>query len=502
MKRASPILSGAALSTLLCTALVSATPVPAESQTVADHPRVQEALGLLRAWMGAKRDYDRLPGASMAVVHDQELLWSGGFGFAHLDSRLPATSSTLYSICSISKLFTSVGIMQLRDEGKLRLDDPLQAHLDWFDIGGADPASGPVTIQNVLTHSSGLPRESDYPYWTGPDYPFPTHDAVVRRVGQQTMLYRSDTYYQYSNLGLTLAGEVVAAESGLDYHEYVRSRILDPLGLDDTYSEHPDALRGGRFATGYTAVRRNGSREAVPPYSVRGIAPAAGFVSSVDDLARFASWQFRLLETDGNEVLAANTLREMHRVHWVNPDWEVTWGLGFSVWRDEDRTFVGHGGYCPGYQSNLLLDTDDRIATVFMTNTNGVNSRAFVQTAYDIVAPAIRLALQGEPTGEKPELDLTPFIGRYEDWLAGESVVLPWKGSLAVLSLPTDDPLEALIPLEHVEGPVFRRIRDDGALGETVEFELDEDGNVTRLWRNSNYETRKPGGPVPPPATR
>lgn len=97
----------------------------------------------------------------------------------------------------------------------------------------------------------------------------------------------------------------------------MRQNILDPLGLEDTTPELPVEHRGGRFATGYSGVRREGEREPLGFYQVRGIAPAAGYASSVLDLAKFASWQFRLLETEREEVLKARTLREMQRVHWV-----------------------------------------------------------------------------------------------------------------------------------------------------------------------------------------
>lgn len=467
---------------------------PASSQSLEEHPRVREALGVLEAWVSAKRDFDRLPGVSMAVIHDQDVLWSNGFGYAHVEAEAPAGPGTMYSICSISKLFTSLSVMQLRDAGKLRLDDPVAKYLEWFRIEDPHERGGPVTIQGILTHSSGLPRESDYPYWTGPDYPFPPREAVIERLSRQEMLYAADTYYQYSNLGLTLAGEVVSAVAGVPFGDYVQSHVLEPLGLRDTYPDHPEQHRGGRFATGYSAIRRDGSREAVPPYSVRGIAPAAGFVSTVEDLARFASWQFRVLEGHDDGILSRNTLREMHRVHWVDPDWEATRGLGFNVWRDEgeEKTFVGHGGYCPGYQSHLLLNVDDRVATVFMTNTNGVSSRHFTQVAYDIVAPAIEEALEvdGETKWVDPALER--YVGRYTDWLAGEAVVLPWKGSLAVLSLPTDDPVESLTELKYVEDGVFRRIRDDDSLGEKIFFESDPAGNVTSMWRHSNPMRRAP----------
>jgi CubicO group peptidase (beta-lactamase class C family) len=165
-------------------------------------------------WLDAQVAYNRIPGMSAAVVHDQHLLWSRGYGFANLEKKLPASADTIYSICSISKLFTSVAVTQLRDQGKLDLDDPVKKHLPWFNIKEAYPGSGPPTIRGILTHSSGLPRESDYPYWTEPDYPFPTHEQIVEKISKQEMLYPADTYYQYSNLGLTLAGEVVAAVSG------------------------------------------------------------------------------------------------------------------------------------------------------------------------------------------------------------------------------------------------------------------------------------------------
>ena len=103
----------------------------------------------------------------------------------------------------------------------------------------------------LLTHASGLPRESDYPYWSPPDFRFPTHEQIVARIVSQPALYSPETNFQYSNLGLTLAGEVVAATSGMPYDRYVRSNILQPLGLSSTTPEMPESERGKRLATGY-----------------------------------------------------------------------------------------------------------------------------------------------------------------------------------------------------------------------------------------------------------
>jgi CubicO group peptidase (beta-lactamase class C family) len=468
------------------------TPV-VSPEALARDPRVVQALRLLEAWADTETVEKRLPGVSMAVVHDQQLLWSRGFGYAQLEPKIAARGDTMYSICSISKLFTSIAVMQQRDAGKLDLDDPVATHLPWFRIQGAEPGSPPVTVRGILTHSSGLPRESDFPYWTGPAYAFPTRDQMIGRVGEQQMLYRSDLNYQYSNLGLSLAGEIAAATSGVPYAEYVRTRILDPIGLRDTETEHLDKHRGGRLANGYTALRRDGSRERVPPYEVRGIGPAAGFTSTVEDLGRFASWQFRVLASEGDAVLDTDTLREMQRVQWMDPDWKNSRGLGFGIWRANEQTFVGHSGYCPGYQSQLLLQPAAKVATVFMTNSNGIDSRAFAQMAYDIVAPALKQALEN-PAGAKPHAAaLARYTGRYDNWLAGETWIVPWDDGLALIELPSSRPVADLVRLRPVGEHRFRSIREDGTLGEEVRFDVAADGTPVRVWRHSNYEERPQG---------
>ena len=257
-----------------------------------------------------------------------------------------------------------------------------------------------------------MPRESDSPYWTGQEgYPFPTRDEVIARLPSQQTLYPADTYSQYSNLGLTLAGHVVAAASKQPYAEYVQQHILVPLELDDTSAEIPRRHKGGRLATGYSARVRDGSRAAVPFYEVRGMAPAFGFASTVEDLAKFASWQFRLLEQGGTEVLAANTLKEMHRVHWLDPDWDGARGVGFGVSRHNDRTIVGHGGNCPGYRSQLMMSPADKIAVIFMTNGQGTNTGAYTRPVFDIVAPAIGRAVEAPGTAEPAEPDLRRDAG-------------------------------------------------------------------------------------------
>jgi len=468
---------------------------PLWAQAPAEHPRVAQALELARVWLEAQRAYDQVPGVSAAIVHDQQVLWAGGYGFADLTSKRAAGPDTIYSICSISKLFTSIAILSQRDAGRLRLDDPVSRHLPWFTIAPAEGESGPVTVEGILTHASGLPRESDYPYWTGPAFPFPTREQIIERVSSQQMLYPSETVWQYSNLGLTLAGEVAAAASGRPYGELVRTLILDPLGLTSTMPEMPAGQQGKRLATGYSGLGREGARRPVPFFTANGIAPAAGFASTVEDLARFASWQFRLLAQGGTEVIKATTLREMHRVHWIDPDFTNSYGLGFAVWRSGDKTFVGHGGSCPGFRSQLLIKTDERVATVFMANAQGVDARQYTQRLYDIVGPVVAQVAkekEQEEARDAPDPSLDAYTGSYASTFSGtETAVVRWEDGLAMLPLPTTDPMTALAKLRKVGEHTFRRVRKDGALGEPIVFETGPDGRALRYIQHSNPYDRR-----------
>ncbi len=484
-------------------ALTLLLPTTLSAQTIASDPDVAETLDVVRLWLDAQVDYERLPAISAAIVHDQELVWSGAVGKADIGEGRPASSSTIYSICSISKLFTSVAIMQLRDAGELRLSDPISKHLPFFDLEQKYEESTPITIEGLLTHSAGLPREAEYPYWSGPEFAFPTKAEVIERLSDQETLHPSQTQYQYSNLGLSLAGYIVEAVSGVPYDDYVRQQILDPLGMDDTYPEMPKQHIGGQLATGYGSLGRDGKRMAAPFFEARGIAPAAGYASTVGDLAKFAMWQFRL-RGDVEELLHAYTLAEMQRVHFARPGSTTFRGLGFSVSERDGETWVGHGGSCPGFRTTFSMQNSDKIAVAAFVNATASPSK-YSNGIYALLADPIRAAVgddeeeiaeeeegADEPVDEGPEIDLEPYLGTYTGGLGGnETAVVRWRGSIGTIGLPTDNP--SVSRLQHVEGDTFRRVGSDGDLDQEVIFDRDEQGRVVRMRTPLNYRNKVRG---------
>lgn len=242
--------------------------------------------------------------------------------------------------------------MQLWEQGKLRLDDSITSLLPGFNLKQSYTETVPITIRSLLTHSSGLPREAAYPYWSAPDFYFPTEKEITQKLGTQETLYPSSTYFQYSNLGMVLLGEVVANVSKTGYETYVVKNILEPLHLTSTHPSLPKNLWRGKMATGYSSSYRDGTRRMMPFFQANGIGAAAGYSSNVIDMAHFASWQFRLLNSGRKEILRSSTLKEMQRVQWVDPDGKIMRGLGFALFKENEMNYVGHEGSCPGYRTS------------------------------------------------------------------------------------------------------------------------------------------------------
>jgi CubicO group peptidase (beta-lactamase class C family) len=458
----------------------AAAPTGAE---LASNPEVASALRVLEAWTESQIAYRGQPGVSMGIVYDQDLVWAKGFGCADVARKIPATPKTVYRMASNTKMFTAIAVMQLRDAGKLNLDDPVAKHLPWFRLKSQNPEAPAVTIRHLLTHTSGLPREAAAPYWT--DFRFPTPQQVRELLPTQEPAYPPDTRWKYSNLGLTLAGEIVETVSGERYADYIQRRILDPLGMKDT-SLHLPADHRARLAVGYGRRMPDGKREIRPFTDCAGITPAAGLSSTVEDFARFASAQFR-----GAPILKASTVREMQRVHWIEPDWKSGWGLGFSITRDGDRTLIGHGGSLAGYRTQTSISIEEKIAVLVMTNSDDGNPGSYVRQAFRYVAPAIKKA--ASPEKKPPALDPAwkKYAGLYRSpW--GDTQVLEHGGELVAIDPTSDDPLDGVSRLTPVRSGVFRleSKRGGAAVGELVSFEEDSQGRVVRIKVGDNYSQR------------
>jgi CubicO group peptidase (beta-lactamase class C family) len=146
---------------------------PASADELANDARVNDAIHLLDQWLEARQAYEQIPGFSVSVVYDQELLWAKGYGKANIESNARATESTVYSICSITKLFTSVAVMRAMDEADVDLDTPIRDLLPWFAASRERSKNRQITVFDLLTHSAGYKLDigrppDDEPYLHNP----------------------------------------------------------------------------------------------------------------------------------------------------------------------------------------------------------------------------------------------------------------------------------------------------------------------------------------------
>jgi CubicO group peptidase (beta-lactamase class C family) len=415
----------------------------------------------------------RTPSLVAAVGRGGRAVWTGSRSC--VDGHAPEPE-TQYRIGSITKPFTAVLVLRLRDEGLLDLDDPLEKHLPGTGVGD-------VTIAQLLGHNAGLAAESPAPWWERT--PGSLRQTLAEVLGEQPVLHAAGRRHHYSNVGYTLLGSLIEALRGEAWDEVLRREILEPLAMNRT-SAQPVAPHAGGWAVHPWADVMLPE----PSVDLGLMAPAGQLWSTVTDLCRFGHF---LAEGD-DRVLSAESVQEMRRPSGPSEagDWDGAYGLGVQVVRREGRTLIGHGGSLPGFVAGLWVSVEEDVTAVAFANvTSGTNTSALGAEMVGIVAEAEpRIP---EPWRPLPEFDpaLLELTGA---WYWG-------TGSICV-TLTANRGLE-LRPL-GVGGRGSRFVaQQDGSwkgldgyyAGETLRVVRRADGSLDHLDVGSFVFTREPYDP-------
>ncbi|WP_330289423.1 serine hydrolase domain-containing protein [Streptomyces sp. NBC_00576] len=329
----------------------------------------------------------RAPSLVAAVVRNGETVWTGAR--SSVDGHAP-DANVQYRIGSITKTFTAVLVMRLRDEGLLDLVDPLEKHLPGTGAGEA-------TIAELLAHTGGLAAESPAPWWERT--PGSLRPELADVLGERPLLHPVGRRHHYSNPGYSILGALIEELRGAPWEDVLRREVLEPLGLQRT-SGQPQAPHAGGWAVHPWADVLLPE----PTEDLGRMAPAGQLWSTAGDLARFAAF----LAQGDDRVLSAASVVEM-RTPAAPAELEdvaagSAYGLGMQIQYRDGRLLVGHGGSLPGFLASLTIGVADDLAAVVLANcTSGPLVSAVAADLVKIVAGAEpRIP---EPWRPLPEVD-------------------------------------------------------------------------------------------------
>ena len=328
----------------------------------ADVRRPEAIVERLRREIPARMAARHLPGLALAVVDEAGVVWSEGFGRTDERGGRPVGPGTLFSIQSTSKIVTATALLLAVDEGLLDLDRPLSEDLPGFRVHSIfeDHPERRLTLRHLLGHTGGLPHEA--PVGNNFDGDARDFGAHVRSISDTWLRFPVGSAHAYSNLGVDLAGHLLAVRSGLTFPEYVESRLLVPLGMRRSTFDARRALADPDRALGHTAFLGDLPQE-VP------MVPSGGFFASAEELAALVRLHLNRGGADGRQLLPAELLRQMYVVPAVSDDADGGYGLGLARVFTKRGVAFGHGGGGFGFLSDAYWYPDLGLGAVVLTNS-------------------------------------------------------------------------------------------------------------------------------------
>jgi serine beta-lactamase-like protein LACTB, mitochondrial len=348
---------------LFCIVLVlswlTATDATAQTKSALPGDKIKK----IEAAISSFQRQRHIPAVSVAIVADNKIRFLGAYGIADLENSVPAKLTTVFRIASISKALTAVAAMQLVEKGKLDLDAPVQKYVPSFPT-----KAFPITARQLLTHLSGIrhykPGEGEY------TNRYASLTEALSIFKGDPLEHEPGTRYTYSTFGYTLLGAVIEGASGMTFTDYMREHIFKPAGMqhtqvDDLYVLIANRARGYRPRE-YGQFNGNVRNQALMDSSYK--IPGGGFVSTAQDLARFA------IAVQGNVLIKQETFEQMTKSQKTRDGKETGYGYGWYIDGREGRQADGsvwHGGVQQGFTGDLWLLPKKHFGVVLLTNLEG-----------------------------------------------------------------------------------------------------------------------------------
>lgn len=422
------------LGLLAIVAVSAASATPSAQQAQTDRvTRLRGAIPAVDAAFEAFAKRTRVPGIAYGILIDGELVHTGTVGTRDRATNAPVLPNTVFRIASMTKSFTALAILKLRDEGRLGLDDPAERYVPELATLKYPTSDSPkITIRHLLSHAEGFPEDNPW----GDQQLAVTEDEFTALLKSGIPFSNAPgVSYEYSNYGFAILGRIVSRVSGLPYADYVRTTILQPLGMSATTLE-PRAVPRDRLALGYRWEDNTWKEEPQLPDGAFGA--MGGMLTSIEDLAKYVGFQMRgWPPRDGADPgpVSRASLREMQQISRTRPATasaggggvqlnDQGYGYGLRIRQNCDyRHIVSHSGGLPGFGSQMRWLPEEGVAFIAMGN--------LTYTGWDGVfdQATAALAATGALTRRRPEpsavllaakADVTRLINTWDDALADQ----------------------------------------------------------------------------------
>jgi CubicO group peptidase (beta-lactamase class C family) len=379
---------------LACAAFLSAFVAAAAPSAHAQTGRAA-LVARLDSLAGAPVHEGRAVGISVAVVHAGDTLLLRGYGKADVELDVPTPQRAVYEIGSVTKQFTAAAILQLRDQGRLSLDDDLTKFLPDYPTNGRS-----IPIRRLLDHTSGIRGLTEIAEFRELQHRGWSRDSAIAMMARQPFDFEPGDAMIYNNSAYVLLGHIVEKASGMSYEQYVEEMIFDKLGMDQSsYCNNNEIVRGRTSGYGYMgeAVRRAPQNDHTWPFS------AGSLCSSAGDLV---TWLHAL---HGGVVLSDRSYRDMTSPATLADGTPLRYGMALTLGPDpRGAVRIGHGGAIAGFNAYAGWYPDAQLAVVVLMNSvGGVSPEALAGELAGAVIPPVRSAMRPF------EGDATPLLGRY-----------------------------------------------------------------------------------------
>ncbi|HEV3203248.1 MAG TPA: serine hydrolase, partial [Gemmataceae bacterium] len=396
----------------------------------------------------------KVPGAAVAVVKGNEVVYMKGFGVKELEGSEPVTPETLFPIASCTKAFTTTAMAMLVDEGKMTWDDPVRKHVDYFHL--SDPlADSQVTLRDLLTHRTGLSGH-DFLWYRAPW----SREEIIRRISKVPLKNSFRSTFQYQSIMFMAAGSAVESASQTKWEDFIQKRIFDPLGMTRS-SCSTTALETEANRASPHRKEREGKIAVIPWYPIPRPDPSGSINSCVRDLSRWVQFHLGDGTFQGQRLVSAKNLAETHSPQMIVPlkgpardlnpaTHQMNYGMGWVLQDYRGQFLVSHAGAIDGFRAHITLVPDAKLGIVILNNLHGTQMNLAVSNLLvdlllglpkkdwnffiaDQINKGEAAAAAQKPNrkiGTKPTLELSAYAGIYEDSAYGTAQVILDNGSL------------------------------------------------------------------------